>query len=123
MKLTNALLKRLIAEEKERMMNELEGTSSSDAVDTQASASSLTDQQKKKLKSFTASPPTNLSGFSTAMKTLGTILGEIDEKSANLNSGQIKMYFTQIMEIVDGMMSEKKTTSSETSKISKVVGV
>ena len=117
MKITEAQLRQIVKSELFRLHEAEKETAAS-----QEGAAGLSDQQKKKLKAFAASPPSNLSGFATSMKTLGGILGEIDEKAANLNGGQIKMYFTQIMEIVDSMMSDKKTSSSETAKVAKAVG-
>lgn len=116
MKITASQLRRIVKEELNRL-HEAEDTPA-DA----AGASSLTDQQKKKLKAFTNNPPTGLNAFAVSMKTLGSILGDIDEKSANINSEQVKKYFMQVMAIVDSMMSEKKTTSAETAKVTKAVG-
>ena len=93
-----------------------------DSASSQEGASSLSDQQKKKLQTLAGSPPSNLSGFATSIKALGAILSDIDEKEANINGGQLKMYFAQIMEIVSSMMSDKKTSSSETAKVAKAIG-
>lgn len=119
MKITETRLRRIIRDE----MRRLQEDATSDTGGSAGSASKLTDQQKKKLQAFADQPPSSLSSFSASLKTLGAILGEIDEKAANLNSAQIKMYFTQIMQVVDAMMSEKKTSSSETSKVGKALGV
>lgn len=116
MKMTPQQLRRIIKEEVSRILE------AEDAASGSAGASGLTDQQKKKLKAFASSPPTGLNAFATSMKTLGSILGDIDEKAANINADQIKKYFTQIMSIVDSMMSEKKTSSTETAKVAKAVG-
>lgn len=116
MKITASQLRRIVKEELNRL-HEAEDTPADSA-----GASSLTDQQKKKLKAFANNPPTGLNAFAVSMKTLGSILGDIDEKSANINSEQVKKYFMQVMAIVDSMMSEKKTTSAETAKVTKAVG-
>ena len=113
MRLTVKILRNLI-QEQIALINE-------DGSDNLAGSSGLTDQQKKKLQYFSSAPPSSLSSFSSSMKTLGSILGEIDEKAANINSGQIKLYFMQIMKIVESMMSEDKTSSAETSKITKAI--
>lgn len=112
MKLTSSQLRRIINEEIQRLVEN---------DDEQAGASDLSDMQKKKLQKLSQSPPSSLGGFAMAMKELGAILGDVDEKAANLNSQQLGQYFTQIMKIVGGMMSEKKTSSSETAKVSKAL--
>ena len=118
MKITTSLLRKMIAEEiSNKKLLVLEDNNTLDSAGT----TGLTDQQKAKLKALSGSPPSSLTQFSTSMKNLGAILADVDEKSANLNSEQLKKYFMQIMSIVDGMMSSEKTTSAETSKIKKIV--
>ena len=108
---TESRLRRQIREHVKRLLE-------NDAA-AQGGASGFTPAEIKKLKGLNDSPPGNLSGFATSIKTLGGILGDIDEKTANLNSAQIKMYFEQIMKIVNGMTSDKKTSSAETAKVAK----
>jgi hypothetical protein len=85
-------------------------------------ASKLTDQQKKQLNDLAKSAPSSLSGFSKSLKALATIVDDIDPKAANINASQLAQYWPQIMAIVSSMMSEEKTSSTETSKVAKALG-
>jgi len=113
--LSTSRLRTIIREEISRMA-EAEATEAGDGGKV-----GLSDVEKKKLESFKTNSPSSLSQFSTGVKNLGAILSDIDEKAANLNSSQLQNYWKQLMAIVDSMMSEEKTSSTETSKVSKAI--
>lgn len=100
---------------------EISKMNEAEAPEAVGGASGLSDMEKKKLESFKTNSPSSLSQFSSGLKNLGAILSDIDEKAANLNSSQLQNYWKQLMAIVDSMMSEEKTSSTETSKVSKAI--
>lgn len=87
-----------------------------------AGGSKLSDQQKNQLNALASAAPSSLSGFSKNLKVLAGIIDKIDPKAANLNTSQLAQYWTQTMAVVKGMMSDEKTSSSETSKVTKALG-
>ena len=119
MKITEQQLRKIIREELEGQVVEAEKDSK--ATSSKESLSGLTDQQKKQLNDLSKSPPTSLAGFSKNLKVLAGIIDNIDAKAANINSSQLGQYWPQIMSIVSSMMSEEKTSSSETGKIAKAL--
>ena len=118
MKITESQLRRIIREELENQVVEAE---KDPAASSEESASSLTDQQKKQLNDLSKNVPTSLDGFSKNLKILAGIIDDIDEKAANINSSQLGQYWPQVMSIVSSMMSEEKTSSTETGKVAKAL--
>ena len=120
MKITESQLRKIIREELESQVVEAEKDPAT--VSSEDSASSLTDQQKKQLNDLSKNSPTSLAGFSKNLKTLAGIIDDIDSKAANINSSQLGQYWPQIMSVVSKMMSEEKTSSTETGKVAKALG-
>lgn len=91
-------------------------------LEAAAGTSKLTDQQKKQLNDLSKSAPSSLASFSKNLKTLSTIIDDIDPKVANINTSQLTQYWSQMMAIAADMMSEEKTSASATAKITKALG-
>jgi len=106
MRITESQLRKIIREE----LTSAEGTSK------------LTDQQKKQLNDLSKSAPSNLASFSKNLKVLAAIIDDIDPKAAAIDATQLKQYWTQTMAIVSSMMSEEKTSTSDTAKVTKALG-
>jgi hypothetical protein len=118
MKITERQLRKIIREELEGQVAEAEKDST---ASSEESASNLTDQQKKQLNDLSKSPPTSLAGFSKNLKLLAGIIDDIDAKAANINSSQLGQYWPQVMSVISKMMSEEKTSSTETGKVAKAL--
>jgi len=117
MRITESQLRSIIAKEIENLLEAGETPTSSGE-----GTSKLTDQQKKQLNDLSESTPSSLMGFSKNLKVLATIIDDIDTKAANINTSQLAQYWPQIMAVVSSMMSEEKTSSTETSKVAKALG-
>lgn len=118
MRLTESQLRKIILEE----VNNLFEADEVGKASTAQSASKLSEQQKKQLNDLTKSAPTSLQGFSKNLKVLASIIDDIDAKFANISSSQLGQYWPQIMAVVANMVSEEKTSSSETAKVAKTLG-
>lgn len=106
MRITEAQLRKIIREE----ISSAEGTSK------------LTDQQKKQLNDLSKSAPSNLAGYSKNLKMLAAIIDDIDPKAANIDTTQLKQYWSQVMAVIANMTSEEKTSASDTAKVTKALG-
>jgi|GEM_PF-3323671 len=118
MRLSESQLRKIILKE---VNNLLEADEVGKAPSAQ-STSKLSEQQKKQLNDLTKSSPTSLQGFSKNLKLLASIIDDIDPKSANISSSQLGQYWPQVMAVVANMVSEEKTSSSETAKVAKTLG-
>lgn len=118
MKITESQLRRIIAEE----VNDLFEDVNAGQTSTAQSTSKLSEQQKKQLSDLTKSLPSSLQAFSTNLKVLASIINKIDSKSANINTSQLGQYWPQIMAVISNMVSEEKTSSSETAKVTRALG-
>lgn len=118
MRITESQLRKIIKQEIKTLS---EVGEKPDAASGEGTAK-LTDQQKKQLNDLTKAAPSTLSGFSKNLKVLASIIDDIDSKAANITSSQLAQYWPQVMAVISSMTSEEKTSSAETSKVTKALG-
>lgn len=118
MRITELQLRSIIKEELQSLLE----INDDGASATSASVSKLPEAEKNKLVKLSETAPSNLTSFSANLKALAAIIDGIDPKAAAIDTSQLKQYWTQIMTVIDSMISKEKTSTTDTAKVAKALG-